>query len=166
MPAAKEQPLAAAPPEMKSGAQDRQASAPAKAMPAEKRVMMAERPSENKAIDTAQQLPVPEDSYLTWAGRQPDEVTVDRATGAVRQVYGAGGDQEIVITQRVTSRAAGDGQRVYKSAGFPETVDSPATKKTDGKKINRVTLNVKGYVVTVEGSQSKEELWKIAQSLE
>jgi hypothetical protein len=106
------------------------------------RTMLAKAPEKAAAKRAA--------AYLVWPGHQPDEVTVDKETAAVRQVYGRGGD-EIVILQR--------------AAQAPEA-DSPAAFAAFKGKTNRVTMTVKGTVVTVEGSLPEAELEKIARSLE
>ena len=135
----------------------------------EKRTMLAKEEKAVQPVDAADEKAVtaqkaPAVAFLAWPGRQPDAVTTDKSGASVRQVYGTGGDGEVIITQRVTNRVAmapaGEARMSTLADGDP-----PSGKKAGGK-TNRVTATVKGYVVTVEGSQSEEDLWKIAQSLE
>jgi len=135
--------------------QDKPVAAAAEPEPGQKRMMLAEK------VDTALSKPAdPQVAMLTWPGHQPDSVTVDREAGVVRQVYGTG-DGEVVVTQRSTNRAKVMLPEVGKSASPSGVSGLPGPRK-----VNRVTLTVKGIVVTVEGSRPEEELWKIAQSLE
>jgi hypothetical protein len=135
---------------------------------AEQRVMLAKVPDKvpekaatEKSVSKA--AVVAPAAYLTWPGHEPDSVTVDKAAATVRQVYGSG-EQAIVITQRVVTRSAaapGDAK-----AARAEEPDPPAAYGSAPPQTNRVTLIVKGVLVTVEGSQPVEELQKIARSLE
>ncbi len=138
-------------------AQDRPVAAAADGSRSEQRLMMAKAPEKapEKAADKLAKVPAA--GYLAWPGRQPDEVTVDKATATIRQVYGRG-DAAIVITQGAAPGVAK--ARAYAGADVPADV-SAAKGKT-----NRVTLTVKDTVVTVEGNLPEDELQKIARSLE
>ncbi|MDR7868823.1 MAG: hypothetical protein RIN56_18675 [Sporomusaceae bacterium] len=137
-------------------AQDRPVAAAADGGRNEQRMMLAKAPEKapEKAANKLAKTPAtPTAAYLAWPGRQPDEVTVDKATATIRQVYGRG-DAAIVIIQRAapdTAQAAADGAAEV----------SAAKGKT-----NRVTVTVKDTVVTVEGNLPEDELEKIARSLE
>lgn len=105
-----------------------------------------------KAPDkTAERVASTAADFLAWPGHDPESVTLDKKTSTVRQVYGSG-DGAIIITQR----PAGD------AADAP--VNGSSAAKAD--KANRVTLTVRGLVVTVEGNLPAAELQKIARSLE
>lgn len=135
----------------------------------EKRTMLAKEEKAAQPAEAADEKAVaaqkaPTVAFLAWPGRQPDTETTDKNGASVRQVYGSGGDGEVIITQRVTSRVAMAPAGEARMSTLADS-DASAGKKAGGK-VNRVTATVKGYVVTVEGSQSEEELWKIAQSLE
>lgn len=112
---------------------------------------------------TARETP-PAATFLAWPGRHPERAAIDKNGAAVRQVYSVDSG-EVVITQRATSRTTAAAVGEPKTAVVPDGGEPPVTKKADAK-VNRVTATVKGFVVTVEGSQSEDELWKIAQSLE
>ncbi len=122
--------------------QERQAAAAADGDRDGQRTMLAKAP-----LKAAEQQGTP---YLVWSGHQPDEVAVDRETATVRQVYGHG-DDAIVITQRAASATEAEGAAAF-SAG-------------QGK-VRRVTMAVKGWVVTVEGNLTEAELAKIAQAMQ
>jgi hypothetical protein len=123
----------------------------------EQRMMLAKVPEKTpeKAADKLAQAPAA--GSLAWPGRQPDEVTVDKETATVRQVYGRG-DAAIVITQRAAPAGA-------KASAYAETDVSAEVSAAKGK-TNKVTVTIKDTVVTVEGNLSEDELQKIARSLE
>ncbi len=131
-------------------------AAPAKDRPAavkenrqaEQRMMLAKAP--DKTAERAAGKAAA--AFLVWPGHDPDAITADKAAGTISQVYGSG-DSAVVITQRAAGGSA--------PAARDEAVTGPASGKT-----NRVTLTVKGFVVTVEGNLPVEELQKIARSLE
>lgn len=137
------------------------ASEPAKAPEPAKQPEKTAEPA--VAQVTARETP-PTVAFLAWPGRQPERSAVDKSGAAVRQVYSVDSG-EVVITQRATSRTTAAAVGEPKTAAVPDGGEPPVTKKADTK-VNRVTATVKGFVVTVEGSQSEDELWKIAQSLE
>ncbi len=138
-------------------AQDRPVAATADGGRSEQRLMMAkvQEKAPEKAADKLAQGPAA--GVLAWPGRQPDEVTVDKETAIVRQVYGRG-DTAIVIIQRVAPDAA-------KAAAYA-TADGSAEVRAAKGKLNTVTVTIKDTVVTVEGNLPEDELQKIARSLE
>lgn len=105
---------------------------------------------------------------LALTGRDPDRVTVDKRSGAVRRVYGIGG-REVVVTQKPSDKAAPPEGREYALMAAPGAADGqPAAKagQTRGAvKVNKVTRTINGMEVTVEGEQSEEDLAKIADEL-
>ena len=137
-------------------AEDRPVAAAADGGRNEQRVMLAKVPEKapENVKDNLAKAPA---AYLFWPGRQPDEVTVDKATATIRQVYGRG-DAAIVITQ-------GAAPGVAKASVYAEA-DAPADVSAAKVKTNRVTLTVKDTAVTVEGNLPEDELQKIARSLE
>jgi len=138
-------------------AQDRPVAANADGGRNEQRTMLA-RVAEKVPEKTADKpAPAPAAGVLAWPGRQPDEVTVDKETATVRQVYGRG-DAAIVITQRAAPGAA-------KAAAYTAADGSAEVSAAKGK-TNRVTVTIKDTAVTVEGNLSEDELQKIARSLE
>lgn len=141
-------------------AQDRPVAAAADGGRNEQRMMMAkvsEKAPEKVAEKLAKAPAAPAAGNLAWPGRQPDEVTVDKATATIRQVYGHG-DAAIVITQGAAPAGA-------KASAYAEADVSKDIGAAKGK-TNRVTVTVKDTVVTVEGNLPEDELQKIARSLE
>ncbi len=149
-PAAKE---AAPAPAVKEAAPapDKPAAVAADNVQAKQRTMLARvaEKSTEKAVNEAETAP----AFLVWPGHKPDAATIDKDTDTVRQVYGSG-ESRIVITQQPAGGAA--------AAAKDEAAKSVGAER----KTNRVTLTVRNFVVTVEGSLSMDELQKIARSLE
>lgn len=91
-------------------------------------------------------------------GQKPDQVIRDAATGTIRQVYNAGSDREITVTQR------SKGQQAATQAG-PGITAAAVDKDKAVTKTNSVTVTVKGVEATVEGRLPQAELTKVAESL-
>ena len=113
-------------------------------------------PAENSAAAAAQP------AALRLPGRSPDSTSFNPSAGTLKQVYGSGTSQEIIITQRVqpqASNAAPPESRVLalRSAGksSPETSES----------INTVTVTIAGQEVTLEGRRTRQELLDLAATL-
>lgn len=149
-PAAKEAAPAQSAPE-KTPAPERPAAVAADNVQAKQRTMLARvaEKSTEKAVNEAETAP----AFLVWPGHKPDAATIDKDTDTVRQVYGSG-ESRIVITQQPAGGAA--------AAAKDEAAKSVGAER----KTNRVTLTVRNFVVTVEGSLPMDELQKIARSLE
>ena len=99
---------------------------------------------------------------LRLPGRTPDSTAVDLATGALRQTFGRGTPQEIVITQSLPTQsdsAATNQPGIYAS----REAGSSTPAKT--AQINKVTVNIAGQEVTLEGRQSRRELLDLAATL-
>lgn len=88
-------------------------------------------------------------AFLSLPGRSADAVSVDRASGVIRQVYNLGAAGPLIITQRP------------RTAGQQVAMRSLAAQ--DG--LNRVYVTVDGLDVTVEGRLPAAELQKIAAAL-
>lgn len=88
-------------------------------------------------------------AFLSLPGRNADAVSVDRASGVIRQVYNLGAAGPVTITQR--PHAAGP-QVALRSFAAQEG-------------LNRITVTVDGMDVTVEGRLPAAELQKIAAAL-
>lgn len=87
-------------------------------------------------------------ALLILPGRQADSVSVETA-GTVRQVYGRNTDKEVVVTQ--------------KSGGSAGSTAVGAGGRTAA--VNRITKNINGFEVTIEGKQPQAELERMADSL-
>ncbi|MBP2639438.1 MAG: hypothetical protein H6Q66_389 [Firmicutes bacterium] len=104
--------------------------------------------------DPADRWPLP---ILSLPGQTPDEISSDKKTGAVRQVFWKGTPQEVIITQR----------RVWLEEVAAQTASSikPELGEEKTAAVNSVTLILHSQEVTIEGHRSEQELTKIAKQL-
>lgn len=79
-------------------------------------------------------------------------ITVDTASGDIKQVYNLGNQDEIIITQ-------GEGQFPTQSTA----VSSLSQETKDG--MNSLTVKIDKYNIRIKGKKTLEELGKIAESL-
>jgi len=96
-------------------------------------------------------------SALSLPGQVPDPIIIDQESGMIRQVFNKGTAQEIVVTQMFNKRNAA----ITKSQP-PIMMDTVAEQL---ETVNKVTIFIYGQEVTIEGSQSKQELLKMAETL-
>lgn len=110
--------------------------------------MMSETtPDKNVSLSAA-----PTISPLNLPGQTPNLVVTNQKTGAVRQVYFKGTQQELTIIQ-------------YRSLSYPsDSQDQQQSSHSNGD-INTVHVTIADQDVTLIGHQSSQELLKIAASL-
>lgn len=104
--------------------------------------------------DPADRLPLP---ILSLPGQTPDEISSDKKTGTVRQVFWKGTPQEVIITQRRV--------RLEETAAQAAPIIKPEPGEEKTAALNSVTLILHGQEVTVEGRRTEQELTKIAKQL-
>lgn len=106
---------------------------------------------------------------LVQPNKVAQSITVDQKSGAVRQVYNEGLDEQIIITQRVVIRDSG--AKAMESADKDDNKANSkksaaiAIYKTNENHNNSLTVILDKYSVTIEGNKTTEELQKIAESL-
>ena len=136
--------------------------APVQPVPAEARAERA-APSLKSAIPpVAPKEKATADSLvpLKLPGRTPDSVTQDSAD-SIRQVFNAGTQQELVISQRKVP--AGQKDAAVQS-------EQAATRDAKNYSVgppgpNKLTVTINGQEVTLEGRQSLQELSELAKKL-
>ena len=96
----------------------------------------------------------PHTMLMVLPDRTADLVSSD-ASGTVRQVYGKNTNEEIILTQRSGTTTLAD-----KAAGVAASLT-----KSDAPVLNKATRQHKGVEVVIEGTQSKAELERVADSL-
>ena len=126
------------------------------ASPSLKSALPPSPPAEKSAPTTPASLPA-----LQLAGRTPDSITKDVASGSVRQVFNAGTPQELVISQRKLPTG-------QKNAAVHS--EQAATRDTKNYSVgppgpNKLTVTINRQEVTLEGRQSLEELAELAKTL-
>lgn len=132
-------------------------TAPA-ASPSLKTALPPSPPAEKSAPATPAPLPA-----LQLAGRTPDSITKDAASGNVRQVFNAGTPQELIVTQRRLPQMEKDAALHSKSQAAPET----ARKYSAGPStLNKLVVTINGQEVTLEGLQTVDELAALAKLLQ
>lgn len=137
---------------------DKAVSGATKGTNKEKSLLVASSPSKGSSapepsLGRAEQAPREakrDMALLILPDRQADSVSVETA-GTVRQVYGKNTGNEVIVTQR--------------TGGFAASAAASATSRVASASINRITKNINGFEVTVEGKQSQAELEKMADSL-
>ena len=128
------------------------------ASPSLKSALPPSPPAEKSAPTTPASLPA-----LQLAGRTPDSITKDVASGSVRQVFNAGTPQELVITQRRIPQMEKDGALHSKSQAAPETTRKYSAVPSS---LNKLVVTINGQEVTLEGRQTVEELAELAKLLQ
>lgn len=109
--------------------------------------------------DTGPATTPPVLSPLSLPGQVANLIVTDTQKGIIRQIYYKGTAQELIVTQRLLSKTAGDMQRQAQAKSITELVeDKPGL-------INTVTVIKFDQEVTIEGRQPKQILEKIAESL-
>lgn len=99
---------------------------------------------------------------LMLPDRSPDSVSIDPASGALRQVFAAGTAQELVIVQRsvefkINASPPPQQPRVHS--------DVKSAANQGGSQLNTVTVVIAGQEVTLSGRRTRQELLDIAASL-
>ena len=102
------------------------------------------------ADDFSERWPLP---LLSIPGQVPNEISTDKKTGAVRQVFWRGTPQEVRVIQRMLKQE--------------EKLEKPVLSAPEetAKKFNSVTVVLYNQEVTVEGSRPETELMSIARQL-
>ncbi len=96
---------------------------------------------------------------LRIPGQVPDLMVVDRENGVLRQIFFKGTPQEVTVVQQLRPRSSGGTQdRPLRAAKVAVSADKP-------DHVNTVRVTVADQEVTLEGSQSRQELLKLADSL-
>lgn len=99
---------------------------------------------------------------LRLPNRQPDSVLRDPSAGFIRQVFGQGTVEELILTQRSLATAEKDAAPQKKPQATPE----PTKTDTAGSiPLNKIRVIIHGQQVTLEGRQPIEELTKLAKML-
>jgi len=94
---------------------------------------------------------------LSLPGQIPDEISSDKKTGSVRQVFWKGTPQEVTITQRRV--------RLEETAAQAAPIIKPEPGEEKTRAVNSVMMILHSQEVTVEGRQTEQELMKIAKQL-
>jgi len=118
---------------------------------AEKRLRLDDSKSAHIATNsflTEYAPPSPTLVALSLPNKKPDLIIADKENGTLIQVYDKGTPQEIKITQRP------------KGAVLPEKAEHKSSR------INQIEVILFDQEVTIEGQQSKQNLVKIADSLQ
>jgi hypothetical protein len=99
---------------------------------------------------------------LRIPGRTPDSIHTDSTAGTLRQVYGSGTPQEIIITQQLQPQADNAASSQPKVFAAREAGKN-ATEKPNA--INKVIVTIAGQEVTLEGRKTRQELMDLAATL-
>ena len=112
-----------------------------------------------KAPAAAKAVPArPSLTPLSLPGRTPDSISADPATGELRQIYEAGTEQEIIITQRPQAQ-----KHIRDSNGL--AAEAGAARQKPAIIINKVTVVINDQEVTLESRKTHQELLDLAATL-
>jgi hypothetical protein len=93
---------------------------------------------------------------------------VDKTHGVIQQVYNLGNNDEIIITQRLSTESRVNiSDDVIKSEvqAFAESAAIQPVTRNANNMMNSLTVKVDKYNITIEGNKTTKELQKIAESL-
>ena len=99
---------------------------------------------------------------LKLPGHTADSITQDPTSGSIRQVFSAGTQQELVITQRKLPAGQKDAAVQSEQATTPEMARKYSIGPTT---VNKVVLTINDQEITLEGRQTVEELSALAKRL-
>jgi hypothetical protein len=105
---------------------------------------------------------------LVMPNQAAQSMKVDNTSGVIRQVYHLGNNDEIIITQKLHDENKAKIRNGVKQGEMQALADNtaqqPVTQKTTAA-LNRLTVTIDKYDITIEGEKTMEELQKIAESL-
>jgi len=133
----------------------------------EKSGLMAKRDVSSLGTDKKRQLE-PKFAIIVLPNQTTQSITVDHASGVIRQVYNQGTTDEITMTQRLLDENITNTKRDIKQGEAQKHAESAALQtihKDTQEVMNSLTIKFDQYYITLEGKKTKEDLQKLAETI-
>ncbi len=104
-------------------------------------------------------------TVMVMPNRKAQSVKVDNTSGMIQQIYNLGNNDKIIITQRLLDEGLVKDDKQEKVKALAESAATEPFSKKENGSINRITVKIDKYDITIEGNITPKELQKIAESL-